>query len=613
MNDLTPDVSSIKEALKNLPNQPGVYLMLNESGKVIYVGKASNLKNRVSSYFRKNIPDPKTRKLVSRINSFDYEIHSSEEAAIIRERELIRTYSPRFNFQFMDDKEYPMIRITALSKEETFSRLFIVRSMTSPNDWYFGRKTDVKALRDSIRSLRKIFPVANKTYCLRTKKACLDFSINRCSAPCVGEISIKEYQRIITQFVLFLQGKRKNLIEDLYQEMNQASNKMEFELAAKIRDRIIHIEKTIDSQKGLPQPRDKDVIILLEESNYYLLVIFWVRDDQIINSEKRFLGKIEVLPESELLKSFITNYYLAADFIPPLIEVSTELAEDCDVLGIWLSKKRGTSVQIKTDNKISSSSLLRLQIKKSELDLGETLRSIQKKQQIREKALDDLKEYLNLATLPKRIETYDISNIQGTLPVGSMVVFYNGSPLKSEYRRFKIKTVEQEPNDVAMLQEVLSRRLKHKDSKFASNLPDLLVIDGGKPQVNAIYRILKRLKKNIPVIGLAKKEEEVFLPLKSDPVLIPKESDALRLLQQGRDEAHRFAITYHKKRRISQPKTRLDQIPGIGIKRRNTLFQYFGDLDQIKTASVDELCEVEGISRALAEKIHLFFTTNQKT
>jgi excinuclease ABC subunit C len=610
MSNLTPDVSSIRINLKNLPNKPGVYLMLDEKGKVIYVGKASNLKRRISSYFRKNIPDSKTKRLVSKIHSFDYEIHSSEEAAIIRERELIRTYSPKFNVQFMDDKEYPMIRITALSKDEPFSRLFIVRSITYPNDWYFGRKTDVKALRDSVRSLRKIFPVANKTYCFRTKKPCLDFSIYRCSAPCANKISTFEYQRIVSQLILFLQGKRKDLIDSLYQEMNDASNRMDFEHAAKIRDRIIHIEKTIDSQKGFPKPRDKDIILLLDYSNFYMLGIFWIRDNHVINTEKKFLGKIEVLSEPELIKSFITNYYLTTDFIPPIIEVSTELDEEIDILEIWLSKKRGLSVKIQSNREIFNSSLIKIPIKQFEMHLGEKVRSIQKKQELKVKALKELKEYLNLKSVPERIETYDISNIQGSLPVGSMVVFHNGSPIKSEYRRFKIKSVKPEANDVAMLQEVLSRRLSHKDSKFTSKPPDLLVIDGGKPQVNAIYRILKRLKYKIPVIGLAKREEEIYLPLKRNPVLIPKDSDALRLLQQGRDEAHRFAITYHKKRRISQPKTRLDQIPGIGAKRRNALFQYFGDIHQIESATVDELCEVEGISRGLAEKIHLFFTTN---
>ncbi|MHA2073526.1 MAG: excinuclease ABC subunit UvrC [Candidatus Hodarchaeales archaeon] len=612
MSNLTPDVSSIKGNLKNLPNQPGVYLMLDDRGKVIYVGKASNLKRRISSYFRKNIPDPKTRRLVAKIKSFDYEIHSSEEAAIIRERELIRTYSPRFNFQFMDDKEYPMIRITALSDEEPFSRLFIVRSADFPNDYYFGRKTDVKALRDSVRSLRKIFPVANKTYCFRTKKPCLDFSINRCTAPCVEKISKIDYQRIVNQLILFLQGKRKDLIEVLYKEMNQASNNMEFELAAKIRDRIVHIEKTIDSQKGFPQPRDRDILILIEDSNFYMLINFWIRDNQIINSEEKFLGRIETLPESEILTSFITNYYLSSDFIPSEIEVSSELYDDGEILEMWLSKKRGTGVKIIPNPKIISSSIFKLQVRRLNLELGEKVRSIQKKQQVTEKALQELKDYLQLVHLPRRIETYDISNIQGAFPVGSMVVFNDGSPMKSEYRRFKIKTVKPEPNDVAMLQEVLSRRLLKEDPKFAQRLPDLLVIDGGKPQVNAIYGILKRLKKNIPVIGLAKREEEVFFPLEKDPILIQKDSAALRLLQQCRDEAHRFAVTYHKKRRISQSKTELDDIPGVGEKRRNALLRYFGDINQIKSASVDQLCNVEGINRALAEKIHLYFVTNQK-
>jgi excinuclease ABC subunit C len=279
---------------------------------------------------------------------------------------------------------------------------------------------------------------------------------------------------------------------------------------------------------------------------------------------------------------------------------------------MWLSKKRGTGVKIIPNPKIISSSIFKLQVRRLNLELGEKVRSIQKKQQVTEKALQELKDYLQLVHLPRRIETYDISNIQGAFPVGSMVVFNDGSPMKSEYRRFKIKTVKPEPNDVAMLQEVLSRRLLKEDPKFAQRLPDLLVIDGGKPQVNAIYGILKRLKKNIPVIGLAKREEEVFFPLEKDPILIQKDSAALRLLQQCRDEAHRFAVTYHKKRRISQSKTELDDIPGVGEKRRNALLRYFGDINQIKSASVDQLCNVEGINRALAEKIHLYFVTNQK-
>ncbi len=613
MSNLTPDVSSNRINLKNLPNKPGVYLMLNDKGKVIYVGKALSLKRRISSYFQKNIPDPKTQRLVSKIHSFDYEIHSSEEAAIIRERELIRIYSPRFNVQFMDDKEYPMIRITALSKDEPFSRLFIIRSITNPNDWYFGRKTDVKALRDSVRSLRKIFPIANKTYCFRTKRPCLDFSIYRCSAPCVDKISKKEYQRIVSLLILFLQGKRKDLIDNLYQEMNDASNKMDFEHAAKIRDRIIHIEKTIDSQKGFPKPRDKDIILLFQDSRFYMLGIIWIQDNQVVNTEKKFLGKIEVLSESELIKSFITNYYLTIDFFPTTIEVSSELDEEIEILEIWLSKKRGLSVKIQSNPNIFSLPLIKPLRRQFELYLGEKVRSIQKKQEIKIKALKELKDHLNLKSPPERIETYDISNIQGSLPVGSMVVFQDGSPIKSEYRRFKIKSVKPEPNDVAMLQEVLSRRLSHKDPKFASKLPDLIVIDGGKPQVNTVYRVLKSLKQEIPVIGLAKREEEIYLPLKRNPIPIPKDSSALKLLQHGRDEAHRFAISYHKKRRISQPKTRLDQIPGVGTKRRNALFQYFGDINQIKSATVDELCEVKGINRGLAEKIYLFFTTNQKT
>jgi excinuclease ABC subunit C len=600
------------EVLNTLPSQPGVYLMLNEKRKIIYIGASSNLKKRVASYLRKDLPDRKTRRLASEIKAVDYEIHKSIEAAFLRERDLIQIHIPRYNIDWKDDKQYPMIQITKPSDEELFSRLMIARSVTNPKDWFFGRKKDVKALRASVRSLRRIFPIANKRYCFRTKKECLDYSIQRCSAPCVGKISIEEYQLIVDQFILFLQGKRKDLMEDLYQKMDEAAKDLNFELAAQIRDRIGQIKTIIDSQTEFPQPRDKDFIIILEESNYYMLGIFWIRDGRIIDQESKFLGILEFLPETEILKSFITHYYLKTDFIPDIIEVSSELEKEIEILEIWLSKKQGRSVNIKVNPKILRNTLLKTHISKLQMELSEEVRSIQKKEEVKREALIELKECLNLSKLPKRIETFDISNIQGTLAVGSMVVFQNGNPAKSQYRRFKIKSVKPEPNDVAMLQEVVTRRLKHDDSKFALSLPDLILIDGGKPQVNAAYNILLRYNQNIPVIGLAKKEEEVFLPKKKKSLAIPQKSAALQLLKQCRDEAHRFAITYHRQRRLLKPKSQLDQIEGIGAKRRNSLIQYFGDLSRIREASVEELSQVEGISRTIAERIYLFFRTNKQ-
>ncbi|UCG90055.1 MAG: excinuclease ABC subunit UvrC [Candidatus Heimdallarchaeota archaeon] len=612
MSRMPTEVFSLESVLNTLPPQPGVYLMLNDKSKIIYIGATSNLKKRVASYFRKDLPDPKTRRLVSKIKSIDYEIHKSIEAAFLRERDLIQIHSPRFNLDWKDDKQYPMIRITAPSEEEHFSRIFIVRSITNPEDWHFGRKKDVKALRASVRSLRRIFPVANKSYCFRTKKECLDYSIQRCSAPCVGKISREEYQQIVDQFILFLQGKKEDLLHILHQKMNQAVDDLDFEFAAKVRDRITQIETIIDSQKEFPQPRDKDIIILLEDSNYYMLVIFWIRDNNIIDYEVKFLGILETLPETEIIKSFLTHYYLETDFIPDIIEVSSNLDDEIEILEIWLSKKQGRSVRINVSQEILNSAILRKNIYTSQLELSEKIRSIQKKEQIKKEALVELQSYLNLSDLPRRIETYDISNIQGTFPVGSMVVFQDGEPIKSQYRRFKVKSVKPEPNDVAMLQEVLTRRLRHEGFEFASSLPDLFVIDGGKPQVNAVYNILQQFNQKIqkiPVVGLAKREEEVFLPKMKKPLTIDQDSAALRLLKQCRDEAHRFAITYHRKRRLLEPKSQLDQIDGVGAKRRNSLIQYFGDLSRIREASVEELIHVEGISRALAERIYLFFRT----
>lgn len=608
-----PTEFSFRDSVVNtLPPQPGIYLMLNTRGKIIYIGATSNLRKRVASYFRKDLMDPKTRRLVSKVKSIDYEIHKSIEASFLRERELIQIHSPRFNIDWKDDKQYPMIQITVPSKNEQFSRLFIVRSITNRNDWYFGRKKDVKALRASVRSLRRTFPIANKSYCFRAKKECLDYSIQRCAAPCVGKISKEEYQQIVDQFVLFLQGKRKDLMDLLYHKMNQASKNMDYELAAKVRDRITQIETIIDSQKPFPQPRDKDVIILLEDSNHLMLVIFWIQNELILESEVRYLGILETLPEAEIVKSFISHYYFQADFIPSIIETSSKLSDEIEILEIWLSKKQGRSIRIKIEPKISNNEVLKHQISRFKLDLGDKVRFFQRKEQIQLEALTELKTYLKLPHLPRRIETYDVSNIQGTLPVGSMVVFQDGVPAKSQYRRFKIKYVEPDPNDVAMLQEVLTRRLKHDDLQFAASLPDLFVIDGGKPQVNATYKVLQRhnqIIQNIPIIGIAKREEEVFLPYKKKPLIIPKESSALRLLKQCRDEAHRFAITYHQKRRLLQPKSQLDQINGVGSKRRNALLHHFGDFNKIREATVEELSQVEGISKALAERIYIFFAT----
>ncbi|MFX1504727.1 MAG: excinuclease ABC subunit UvrC [Promethearchaeota archaeon] len=612
MSRTPTEVSSFdSKVLVTLPSQPGVYLMLNEKNKIIYIGATANLKKRVASYLRKDLPDLKTRRLTAETKSIDYEIHKTIEAAFLRERDLIQIHVPRYNIDWKDDKQYPMIQITKPSDEEPFSRLLIVRSVTNPKDWFFGRKKDVKALRASVRSLRSIFPVANKSYCFRTKKECLDYSIHRCSAPCVGKISVKEYQQIVDQFILFLQGKKEDLLEGLYQKMDQAAKDLDFELAAKIRDRINQIKTVIDSQTEFPQPRDKDILILLKDSNYFMLGIFWIRDDHIIDQETKFLGTLEILSETEIFKSFITHYYFNEDFIPDIIEVSNDLENEIEILEIWLSKKQGRSVRIKINPEVHHSPILKRHIRKMQLDLSEKSRIMYRKEEVKKEALSQLKDYLDLSKLPRRIEAYDVSNIQGTLPVGSMVVFQNGNPVKSQYRRFKIKTIAPEPNDVAMLQEVVKRRLEHDDSKFALSLPDLILIDGGKPQVNAVYNVLLRSNQQIPVIGLAKKEEEVFLPKKKKALPIPQRSAALQLLKQCRDEAHRFAITYHRQRRLLKPKSQLDQIEGVGVKRRNSLMQHFGELNRIQEATVEELCQVEGISRTIAERIYLFFRTNK--
>ncbi|MHA2347408.1 MAG: excinuclease ABC subunit UvrC [Candidatus Hodarchaeales archaeon] len=599
--------SSIRSHLAKLPHLPGVYLMQDELGKVIYIGAATNLKRRVSSYFRGDSSDRKTRQLVNNIHSFDYEIHESKEAAFIRERDLIRIYHPRYNLEWKDDKDYPLLQVTVPSETEKFTRLFIVRNPLNSHDWFFGRKKDVGALRSSIRVLRRLFPIANKTYCFRTKKPCLDYSIKRCSAPCVGKISLDDYQQIVDEFILFLQGNKKDLIDNLYESMALQSEAMNYEAAAKIRDRIKQIERTISSQKSVSTPREKDKLILLSNENHYLLLNIWVENESIVNFEEKIWGPIESLTKSEMIRSFLQTYYLDSDFIPPTIEISEQITEELETLEIWLSKRQGTTVQVIINTDIRNEKLVKPLVLRYELKLGEIVRKMHKREELQQGALKELMNKLQLKSLPSRIETYDISNLQGSNPVGSMVVFKDGLPRKSQYRKFKIKIQPPEPNDVAMMEEILTRRLKHTDNIFSSHLPDLIVIDGGKPQVNAINKIISSFNLAIPVIGLAKREEEVFLPKSKNPIDFASNSSGLRLLKQTRDEAHRFAIAFHKLRRRIEPKSDLENIPGIGKKRRKNLLEYFGSIDKIKKSSIDELCQVDGINRSLGEKIYLYF------
>ncbi len=394
--------------------------------------------------------------------------------------------------------------------------------------------------------------------------------------------------------------------------MSNQSKNLDFEGAAKTRDRIVQLERTIESQRSVVINREKDIVLVVNNESYYILLNIWINDGEIVSYIEKNLGALHSITESEIIQSYLQNYYLESDFIPPIIEIPIEIGDEREVLEIWLSKKQGNSIQVITNNKLADNKLLKPIILKNQFKLGEQVRKYKKKQEIQRNALKELKEYLSLEKLPTRIETYDISNLQGKLPVGSMVVFSNGLPSKSQYRKFKIKNLPAEPNDVAMMVEVLTRRLSHTNTNFSERLPDLIVIDGGKPQVNAIAKVISTSKKKIPVIGLAKREEDVFLPNKRLPIPLPKDSAALRLLKQTRDEAHRFAITYHKRRRQLQKKSQLDSIPGIGTKRRESLLKYFGNIEKIKSAGVEELCQVDGINRSIAEKVYLFFKSNPR-
>ncbi len=606
---------TLSEKLNNLPTQPGVYIFRNEKGKILYVGKAKNLRSRVRSYFQDGAHlDLRKLRMVQLVHDLETILVDSEVEALILENNLIKAHKPRYNVTLKDDKSYPYIRIT----NEPFPRIFVTRRIIRDGSKYLGPYTEVKQLRHIMKTVTKIFPVRSCKFFLddeviakRKVKLCLDYHIQRCQGPCEGLVSQADYNAMIRQVEQFLKGKTRELLQELQERMTAAAAEMNFETAARLRDQI----KMIQDYNFIPQKvvmrdtEDRDVIAMAYEDEDACAVVFRIRDGKVIGRQHFYLDHVAEQTLPEILNEFLQQYYLEADHYPDQILLPVEIGEDQTVVEQWLSGRAGHKIELIVPQIGEKKKLVNLCQKNARFLLEDLkLQKMQRKDTV-PYSVQMLQKNFNLATPPRRIEGFDISNIQGKDAVASMVCFVDGRPRKSEYRIFKIRSKDT-PDDFTMMREAVFRRYKRV---LAENLPlpDLILIDGGKGQLSSAVEALQAAGVDVeqqPVIGLAKRLEEVFLPGYSDPMNLPKSSAGLKLLQQVRDEAHRFAISHfrkqHKKSTLRSP---LDEVPGIGPARKKHLLSTFGSLRRIREASLQELQTRGRLPRGVAEALRAAF------
>ncbi len=594
--------------VRSLPHKTGVYLFRNDRGTVIYVGKASDLRNRVRSYFSSHPDTPKIRKMIPMISDIDFFLTESEQEALILESNLIKKYQPPFNVRLKDDKSYPYIKITA----EAWPRVTITRHLKEDGSRYFGPYANAGSIRRTLNWINKVFPyrTCRKTITGNESRPCLKYHINRCAGPCIGAVSPQEYTEIIGRVALFLKGKQDQVLRQLKQKMAQSAKKLEFEKAAALRDQIQALERLVGEQRVISSSRvNEDAIAFAQEKNHACAQVFFVREGKLVGKEHFVLEGTQDEQPGRIITTFIEQFYNKRPEIPPRILLQFE-PEDKELIRGWLRTRRGKQVHLIAPQRGEKRQLLAMAAENA----AERLQQLHIKWLTDSgktgAALEELKKQLNLPRMPKRIECYDISNIQGKAAVGSMVVFEDGQPRNSLYRRFKIKSVSG-IDDYAMMAEVLRRRFGrahlHSDSDRQNDweMPDLILIDGGRGHLNAILQLTRKLEiPSLPLASIAKENEEVYIPDVPDPIILPRNSQGLYLLQRIRDEAHRFAISYHTKvRRKSAFTSRLDQIPGIGPNRKRNLLKRFGSIKGIAAASIDELAAVPGMTRSLAERL----------
>ena len=604
---------SLIEKLDALPAKPGVYQFKNSDGKVIYVGKAQNLRNRVRQYFHKSrVPGTRIDAMVAKIVDMELTVTDSEIEALILEANLIKQLKPHYNVVLKDDKSYPYIALT----KEMYPRVFVTRRK-NPGYRYFGPYTDVKSMRSALKTIRDIFLIRSCNYDLTESfisqkkfKVCLDYHIKKCEGPCEGYVTRAHYNALIDQAAQVLRGKIKNVTEVLKKEMDMLAEATKYEEAASVRNRINALKVYSERQKIVDSSEaDRDIIALVSKEDDACAVIFKVREGKMIGSQHIYLSNVTGRNIGDLLEAVLERYYLDQEDIPPDLLLSDEL-ENRDIIKEWLRKRSGHEVSVEIPRTGDKAKLVALVRTNAQFWLDELELTKLKRRDIVPHSLEALQRDLRLPCPPRRIECFDISNIQETDIVASMVVFVDGKPKKSVFRKFKIHSIEGQ-NDFASMQEVVKRRYERL-LRENGELPNLIMVDGGKGQLSSAVEVLNTLgMKTIPILGLAKKLEEVFLPRQSEPVQLPRTSSGLRLMQQIRDEAHRFAVTYHRvvrSKRILQ--TELDLIKGIGKKRAEELLEVFGSVQGVKFATEEQLAEIVGES--VAKRILEYFDLAEK-
>ena len=603
----------IREALKLLPDKPGVYLMHNELDTVIYVGKAISLKNRVRSYFQKNATHTKKiRRMVREVAYFETIITANEMEALILECNLIKQYRPYYNSMLKDDKGFPYLKVDLAAPYPTVT---IERQLKQDGSRYFGPYIGNIA-NNTLQVIRRVFPIRTCKRDIRGNDGspCLEYHIKRCPGPCVGAISQEEYAKTIQDILLFLDGKHDELTHNLQMKMEEAAENLEFEKASLLRDQWQAVSRLQDKQRvSGTKLGNRDVIAMAQGFNSIQIQIFFMRGGRVIGRDTYSLEEEDDQSRGEILSNFIRQYYSQVLIVPPEILVQEQL-EDAPLLEEWLSQRSGHKVELKTPQRGEKRDLIELVANNALQSLGRShTRRLNNKEEA-QLALQELKQALGMSSMPVRMEAFDISNTQGTLSVASMVVFQMGIPDKNSYRRFKIKTVEG-ANDFASMAEVLRRRFQRaleQHPKF-SVLPDLVLIDGGKGQLGAAREIMKELGfGHIPTIGLAKQFELVYMEDREEPIVLPPRSRPLFLLQRIRDEAHRFAITYHRNLRSSAAlRSQLEQVAGIGILRTKALLKAFSSFEQMSVATLEELADVPGMNARAAEEVFRFLHQNE--
>ncbi len=601
MND-----SLVTEQLRQLPTGPGVYLFKDVQGNILYVGKATNLRNRVRSYFaaRQKL-SPKLGRMVARVGDIELFVTNSDQEALILELTLIKRHRPRYNVRLKDDKTFPYLKI---DPGEDWPRVHVTRRLEQDGAHYFGPFASAKSLRQTLKIIKGIFPFrsCSKVITGTLPRPCLDYHIGRCLAPCIGTVSRQQYAEVIREVILFLEGKQEKVVRKLESQMNKAAEALDFEKAALLRDQIQAVNEVIEGQRIATTVRgEQDVIAFAQDKDQAYVQVFFIRNNKLIGRESFVLQGTQYEEPPQIMTSFIKQFYASSPYIPPLLLLQHPV-EDTAVIEDWLESKRKARVRLQVPRRGNKKQLVGIVAENAERGLEQLkIKQLAAPGEV-EEALAQIETELRLTHPPLRMEGYDISNIQGQAAVGSMVVFEKGKPKPSHYRRFRIKTVPG-ANDYAMIQEVLRRRFRHAGDASDTwvTLPDLVLIDGGKGQLNAARAVMAELGvKSVPVASLAKENEEIFIPGKSDPVVLERSSPGLKLMQRLRDEAHRFAIGYYQK--IHQRESfasALDTIPGIGPKRKRALLKQFGSVQAIKEAAEDELAAASGMTRRLAKKV----------